>query len=151
MHSCVHCCACKPFAGSTALVALSFSIRIPHWKWMFAYMHRCKHVYLNVYLSVSVTFHLSLGNIKAVFFPYRLQSALLLRCPYPCPYHCVSFCAAIRSGQMSSWCGILRSLMESLRSRCCQMPSGYLMLSSVNCKGKKKSNNNCKVGTHACK
>ena len=31
--------------------------------------------------------------------------------------------------------------MESLRSRCCQMPSGYLMLSSVNCKGEKKSNN----------
>ena len=33
--------------------------------------------------------------------------------------------------------------MESLRSPCCQTPSGYLMLSSVNCKGvkKKKSNN----------
>ena len=53
-------------------------------------------------------------------------------------YHCVSFVVAVaaasRSGRMSSCRGIPRSLMASRRSRCRQMPSGCLMLSSVNCK-----------------
>lgn len=50
--------------------------------------------------------------------------------------HLARVCCVCRSGLMSSWFGIRKSLMASLRSLCHLMPSGFLMLLSQNCKKK---------------
>lgn len=89
----------------------------------------CKQMCVNVRLYYSLEYRRCL--LSAVCSPAErsnIKSFDIILCLF-----FVVAVAAFRSGRMSSWRGIPRSLMASLRSRCRRMPSGCPMLSSVNC------------------
>lgn len=80
---------------------------------------------LHTFYSLSITQEGNLGFFKSCFLERFIHFYTIL------PQLSSS---VFRSGQTSSWFGTLRSLMASMRSHCLLMPSGYPMLSWLNCK-----------------